>query len=182
MRTDRPENWSRAQRRLHWWIAALVFAGFSLAWVMVAVPLRQLLLKFALYQLHKTIGLTVFGLAAIRLVVLLRLGRPGWDAALPPWQRHAAKTMHVLLYGLLFVVPVLGYLTAATSVTEVPTLFLGVIPIPHIAAADAALSAVVTPVHRALAVALVLLACAHALAAVRHHVLGSDVLRRMWRG
>lgn len=182
MRTDRPANWSRAQRRLHWWIAALVFAGFALGWVMVAVPLRQLLLKFALYQLHKTIGLTVFGLTAIRFFTRLRRGRPGWDAVLPRWQRHAAETMHVLLYGLLFVVPMLGYLTAAASVTEVPTLFLGVIPIPHIVASDAALSAIVTPVHRVLAVALVLLACGHALAAVRHHVLGSDALRRMWRG
>jgi cytochrome b561 len=78
-----PAGWSTAQRRLHWWTAALVGLGFVLGWVMVAVPLRALLAKFLLYQVHKTLGLLVLGLTAARLPVRLRRGRPAWDAAVP---------------------------------------------------------------------------------------------------
>ena len=56
------EAWRPTQRRLHWWTAGLVATGFAIAWIMVAVPLRDLLVKFLLFQLHKTIGLTVFAL------------------------------------------------------------------------------------------------------------------------
>ena len=131
--------------------------GFGLGWLMVAVPLSALLVKFVLYQVHKTIGLTVLALAAIRFTILARRGRPAWDDTLADWRRRAAKVMHALLYVLLFAVPLLGYLTAATSPTSVPTLYLGVIPIPHVVPPDPDWFAMLTQVHRALAVTLIVL-------------------------
>src|SRR5512140_1451834 len=65
---DAPASWSPAQRWLHWLTAGLVLVGFGLGWWMVAVPFRALLLKFALYQAHKTIGLVVLALVLVRLV------------------------------------------------------------------------------------------------------------------
>lgn len=147
---------------------------------MVAVPLRELLLKFLLYQLHKTIGLTVFGLALYRLGIRARVGRPDWDPHLSLWQRRAAWSMHALLYALLLAVPVLGYLTAALAPARVPTLFLGLLPIPHLLAPDAQWFAILRPVHRWAAVLLVIAATAHAGAALEHHRRGRSVLRRMW--
>ncbi|MBX6747837.1 MAG: cytochrome b/b6 domain-containing protein, partial [Acetobacteraceae bacterium] len=60
MAVEPPASWSRAQRRLHWTTAALVVIAAPMGVVMAALPFRQLLLKFLLYQLHKTIGITVF--------------------------------------------------------------------------------------------------------------------------
>jgi cytochrome b561 len=177
-----PVAWSRVQRRLHWWTAFLVGMGFVLGWVMVAVPLRALLTKFLLYQAHKTLGLLVLLLTLARLTVRLRRGRPVWDPAFPAWQRQAAAGMHLGLYALLLVVPALGYLTAATAPAQVPTLFLGIIPVPHLIGTDAAWFAVLRQVHRGLAILLVALAVAHALAAVVNHVRGHSTLVRMWRG
>src|SRR5947209_4748936 len=94
-------SWSGAQRRLHWWTASLVLLAFVIAWVMVGIPLSQLLLKFALYQLHKTAGLFVLMLTLLRLAFRSRQGRPAWDSDLPAWQKQAASTVHVLLYALL---------------------------------------------------------------------------------
>jgi len=177
-----PSGWDRTQRGLHWWTAALVFAGFALGWLMVGVPVSQLLAKFLLYQLHKTIGLTVLALSLARLAVLARRGRPGWDATIPDWQRTAARVVHLGLYVLLFVVPVLGYLTAATAPAEVPTLFLGVIPVPNLVGTNPQWFPLLRQVHRFMAILLATIGAGHAVAAIHHHVQGKNTLIRMWRG
>jgi cytochrome b561 len=177
-----PAGWSAGQRRLHWWTASLVCLGFVLGWVMVAVPLRALLTKFLLYQAHKTLGLLVLLLTLMRLLVRLRRGRPAWDATLPAWQRRAAVLMHLALYGLLLIVPALGYFTAATAPAQIPTLFLGVIPVPHLVGTDPTWFVALRQVHRALAILLVALAGAHAMAAAVNHLRGHRGLVAMWRG
>ena len=181
MAAEPRRGWSGVQRRLHWWIAALILAGFTLAWVMVAVPLRELLVKFLLYQAHKTIGLLVLALMLWRLVLRAWRGRPAWEGDLPAWQRGAAALMHAALYGLALLVPVLGYFVAATAPAQVPTLFLLVLKVPHVVAPDAAAFAVLRPIHRAAAILLVALAVGHAAMAVQHHRRGRATLRRMWR-
>ena len=182
MPTDQPAGWSRAQRRLHWWSAVLVPLGFALGWLMVAVPFNELLAKFLLYQVHKTIGLTVWLLALSRVFVRMRRGRPDWDADLPDWQRHAAGSVHLLLYGLILATPILGYFTAATAPAQIPTLFFGVIPVPHVVGTNPVAFAVLRQVHRALAVVLILLASGHALMALHRHRQGRATLAMMARG
>jgi cytochrome b561 len=177
-----PAFWSSAQRRLHWGIAALVFTAAPVAVIMVALPFTRLLLKFVLYQAHKTIGLTVLLLAAVQLALHWRRGRPPPDPALPPWQRRAAAAMHAVLFALLLVVPLLGYLTAAAAPIRIPTLFLGVVPVPHVIGPDAALFALLRRVHLVLALTLVALAVGHAAMALHHHFRGRAVLARMLRG
>jgi cytochrome b561 len=182
MTSVRSASWSRAQRRLHWAIAALVLLAAPMGVCMVALPFRQLLLKFLLYQLHKTIGITAFLLALWQLMLHWRRGRPAWDAALLHWQRRAAAVVHAMLFGLLCATPIMGYLTAATTPARIPTLFLGMVPVPHIVGTDPAWFAVLRQVHLALAVLLVLLAVGHALTAVHHHRAGGRTLVRMWCG
>ena len=181
MTAEAPAGWTRLQRRLHWWSAALIVAGFALAWAMVAVPRSDLLAKFLLYQAHKTIGLTVLALAMWRLAVRARRGRPGWEPGLPAWQARLAGVTHGALYGLTLAVPVLGYFVAATAPAQVPTLFLLVIPVPHVVGPSEGAFAVLRGLHRAAAILLVALAAGHAAMAIRHHRLGRTTLRRMWR-
>jgi len=176
-----PPGWSRLQRRLHWWTAGLILAGFALAWVMVAVPLDALLAKFLLYQAHKTIGLTVLALVLWRLLLRARRPRPAWDVDWPRWQVRAAETGHAALYVFALAVPVLGYFVAATAPAQVPTLFLFVIPVPHLLGADESAFKALREAHRAAAILLVLLAAGHAGMAVWHHRAGRTTLRRMWR-
>jgi cytochrome b561 len=134
---------------LHWWTAALVSIGFAIAWLMTALPATELLLKFLLYQLHKSFGLCVSALAALRIVLAYRAGdRP--------------RGIPAALYGLLLLVPLLGYLTAAASPTAVPTLFFLVLNVPHAIAPDDAVFEVIRPVHKWLAIGLIGLATWHA--------------------
>lgn len=175
-------SWTRAQRALHWWTVGLVLAGFVIAWVMVAVPLTQLLLKFVLFQLHKTLGVLTLLAALARLGLRTRRGRPAPDETLPAWQHRAAACVQGALYMLLIATPVLGYLTASLAPLRIPTLFLGVIPLPAVTGPSETWFLIVLNVHRAFAFALVLLAAGHAAAAIRHHRLGRPVLVRMWSG
>ncbi len=119
-------------------MAALVLIAAPMGAYMVALPFRRLLLKFILYQLHKTLGITVFLLAAAQITLHRRRGRPAWSGDLPDWQRRAASSVHVALFALLIATPCLGYLTAATAPAHIPTLFLGVIPVPHVVGTDPA--------------------------------------------
>lgn len=171
--------WSPAQRRLHWWTAALVFAAVPLGFLMVSVPIAALLAKYLLYQLHKTVGIAAFGLVATRLALRAARGRPAWDPSLPERHRAAASVVHALLYVMLLVVPLLGYLAAATAPAEIPTLFLGVIPVPHVLGTNAAWFAVLRQAHLWLALILTTLACGHASAAVHNHWRGRRALLHM---
>jgi cytochrome b561 len=140
---------ARIRRHLHWWTAALVVGGFAIAWLMTGLPATELLVKFLLYQLHKSLGLCVAGLALLRLVL-------AWRAGDLPRGNAAA------LYGLLLLVPLLGYLTAAASPTTVPTLFFLVLNVPHAIAPDQAVFDAIRPVHKWLAIGLIGLAACHA--------------------
>ena len=101
---------------------------------------------------------------------------------MPPAERRAASGAQAALYALLVATPLLGYLTASLAPLRIPTLFFGVIRLPALTGPSQEWFAIVFNLHRAFAVALVLLACGHAAAAVRHHLLGREVLARMWRG
>lgn len=182
MAVEPPAAWSRAQRILHWSLAVLVLVAAPMGLIMVALPFRALLLKFVLYQLHKTIGILAFLLGLAQLALHGGRGRPAPDAGIATWQRRAARWMHAALFALLVVTPLLGYLTAASAPARIPTLFLGVLPVPHVIGTDAAWFAVLRQLHLAAAAALAALAFGHAVAALYHHWQGHDTLRRMWRG
>jgi cytochrome b561 len=173
------DGWSAAQRRLHWAVAALVLAAFAVGLAMVALPLTQLLAKIIAYQVHKTIGLLVPPLVLWRLWLRARRGRPAGDAGLPAWQHRAAAAGHAALYGLLIVVPVLGYLSASTAPGQVETVMFLLIPVPHVLEPDEATYETLRATHRLLAWTLVVLAAGHAAVAMMHHRRGHRVLARM---
>lgn len=97
------------------------------------------------------------------------------------WQRQAAGFIHGALYALALATPILGYFVAATAPAQVPTLFLLVLPVPHLVGTSAAAFAVLRGAHRAAAILLVVLATGHAAMAIQHHRAGHATLRRMWR-
>ncbi|MCU0887417.1 MAG: cytochrome b/b6 domain-containing protein [Rubritepida sp.] len=173
-----PVRWSPWQRRLHWWTAALLLLTLALSFAMVNLPMTQLLAKFLAYQLHKSLGLLVFGLVVIRL--LLRAVRPAPElTGLAPRMRRLARVGQGVLYGLLLAVPVLGWLAGQAAAGPVPTTLFLVIPVPHVLDPDPALYAWLRPIHQAAAYGLIALAAAHAALAVKHHREGLPVLARM---
>jgi cytochrome b561 len=161
---------------LHWLIAALVLVMFGLGWYMADLPLGQQ--KFDLYQLHKSLGITIFGLAAVRLLWRWFHPAPPLPGSMPPWERAAARTSHALLYLMLLAQPLIGFLQS--NAANFPVVLWGVLPLPEVIGSDEALGETLVVLHRWNSRLLLLLILVHAAAALRHHfVLKDDVLRRM---
>jgi len=160
---------------LHWLIAALIVAGFTLGLSMVGLPLSRQKLQW--YAWHKWIGITVFLLSCVRLA--WRLWHP--PPPLPPmprWQARGARLVHGLLYALLLVIPVTGWLYS--SATGVQVVYLGLLPLPDLLPKDKALAAIFRTCHVSLNFTLLALVCTHVAAAVKHHFVDGDaVLTRM---
>ena len=113
---------------LHWIIALLIFTGFGLGLTMTEMAFSPDKLKF--YSWHKWIGITVFSLAALRLLWRLSHPAPPLPGTMRAWQMRAARASHGLLYFLFFAIPISGWLFS--SAKGIPTVYLGLIPLPDL--------------------------------------------------
>jgi len=133
-----------------------------------------------LYGLHKALGFTVLMLMLLRLVLKLRTAAPGYPASLTPIRILAAKTVHGLLYALLFTVPLLGWagVTAYPALITVAGYHLP--PMPWVAQNEA-LAKQLFAIHGTLAFMLAALILCHIAAALVHLFLKRDgIFERMW--
>ena len=104
-------RYTPAAKWLHWLIVALLAGQFVFAWTMPHIgrntPVTTLI------SLHFTFGVMILVIAAARLVWRFTHGEPEPEDGVPPWQTASARLIHWLLYMLLFVVPVLGWVNAS---------------------------------------------------------------------
>ena len=172
---DVSERYSGGAIALHWLTAVLVVVNLLLGLSMVPLPLSPRKLQWYLW--HKSIGSTVLLLTCARLA--WRWYRPAPPpVAMPLWQRRSAAAAHALLYVLLLLVPLSGWIYSSS--TGVQVIYLGLFPLPDLVAKDKALAAVLRITHLTLNFALFSLICVHVAAALKHHFADRDnVLARM---
>jgi cytochrome b561 len=169
---------------LHWIIAVGILALLVLGLTMTHVTL-PLMRKFQLYQLHKSIGITILLAAFVRLAWRITHRPPPLPTHMTATERSAAEGGHLVLYILLFGLPLTGWALVSASVLNVPTLLYGHIHWPHLPFLSnlphkAPVEAVLKQVHRYAAWFFSAIVLGHALAALRHHFVQRDeVLRRM---
>lgn len=158
---------------LHWLIALLIVAAFALGLVMTDIPgLTPAKLRYVSW--HKWLGVTVLGLAVLRL--LWRLGHrpPALPATTPGWQQSAAHGLHALLYVLIFAVPLSGY--AFSLAAGVKVVYLGVFELPVLFGPDPVLKPVLRAVHYWLDMSLAAAVALHLAAALKHQFIDRDAL------
>ena len=143
---------------------------------MVDLPLSPQKLKY--FSWHKWIGVTIFMLALARVAWRLTHGAPALPSSMPAWQQRVAAATHVLLFVLIVVIPLTGWLYS--SAAGVPTVYLGLLQLPDLVARDKALADQLRLVHVSLNYIMLALVVVHAAAALKHHLVDrDDVLRRM---
>ena len=162
---------------LHWLTALLIISAFVMGLVMTDIPgLTPTKLKY--FSWHKWLGVTVLAIAAIRLLWRKSNVPPPHPASMVAWQKKAADAMHVLLYILIFAVPVSGYLY--TLAAGVPVVYLGLFQLPVIMAPNPELKPLLKEIHYVLNMTMAAAVAAHVLAALKHQFIDRDgVLKRM---
>ena len=166
-------------KALHWLILALLIVQFIVAWTMPHIgrntPVTTLI------SLHFTLGVVILAVAIIRLVWRMSHGEPEPEDGLPPWQTASARLVHWLLYAVLFVVPILGWINA--SWRGMPIVMFG-LQLPQLIATRAPGWQWTGDVHTLLAeYGMLTLVGLHVAAALYHFFVRRDgVLQRMLPG
>ncbi len=171
--------WGAAAKCLHWLVAAAVLAQIASGWA--AVSWRLSPTKLDLFVWHKSTGLLILLLVLARLAWRASNVTPALPADMRPLERQAAHASHFLLYLVLLLMPLSGWIVSSAS--NIPFRAFWLIPVPAIVGPDKEVQDAASRVHFALFVALSLLVAIHVAAALRHHfVKRDDVLTRMLPG
>jgi cytochrome b561 len=170
------EAYGSVAKFLHWSIVLLLIPQYFLAEAAEEAADGSLG-QASLFGWHKSIGLLVLLLAVARIAWKM-LNRPH-PAPLDKvvWQRRAAAAGHGLLYLLILLQPLSGWLMA--SAAGAPVAMFG-LPFPALLGANHDLHEALEEVHELLFDVLLVVALVHVAAALYHHfVLKDGVLRRM---
>lgn len=171
-------QWGSIARVLHWTVAALIFAAFLLGWIAVTMELSPA--KLDLFVWHKSIGLLVLLLVALRVAWRFAGPVPELPAGIPRWQRLAAKTDHFLQYALMLALPLSGWVL--DSAANIPFRVFWLFALPRLTDPSEPLEEMAKQVHLWMSIVLAVLIAGHIGAALWHHfVARDDVLRRMLR-
>ncbi|MDA8260127.1 MAG: cytochrome b [Betaproteobacteria bacterium] len=161
---------------LHWLIAFAIIGSFSVGLYMVDLPLSPQKLK--IYSWHKWAGVTIFLCVVLRLGWRLLHRPPELPAGVPVWQRSLAAATHVLMYLLMIVVPLSGWLMSSAKGFQ--TVWFGVLPLPDLLTKNAELGDLLQQMHKLLNYSMAALVFAHLGAALKHHFIDrDDILARM---
>ena len=153
---------------LHWLIAFLLAGEIALGFV---TPRDAS--GFELFQLHKSIGITILVLSLLRLGWRLTHARPAKIEG--GVNGFLASAVHIGFYAVMILMPLSGWAIVSTSDLNIPTVLFGVVPLPHLPLPDA-WSGAFEETHEIIALAALGLFVLHVVGALRHHFLMRDTL------
>ena len=179
-------RYTRVAVVLHWLIAVLILANIALG---LSIDRVSEDLVRPVIDTHKSIGVTVLGLAAMRL--LWRIGHPP-----PPFpvtysrlERLGAHGAHIALDVLIFALPLTGWMhdSAWKDAAAHPMRWFNLFPFPRIGAishvepvAKEQLHDLLGSIHTSLAYVLIALFVAHVAGALKHQFIDKErELQRM---
>ncbi len=161
---------------LHWLSAILVVTLFTLGLWMVNLDYYDPNYQTA-PDLHKSLGITFFLILIVR--VLFRLWQVSPRAlSHSTFENKLAKTIHIMMYLLMLMIPVSGYLISTGDGRGIMWFGLLEVPAPSATSISADLAG---NVHLYLAWMLITLVSLHALAGLKHWLIDKDkTLQRMF--
>ncbi len=170
------EHYGAVAQSLHWAIVALVAVQVVLGVTGADLPVGME--RLITLSRHKSLGMTILALVAVRLAWRLVNPVPRLPPQLPRLEQRLAHFTHWLFYGLLLVLPLAGWINSSASNLTVS--WFGMFNFPDLVETDKALAVSAKAWHRSMAWLLITMIALHALAALRHHfVLKDSVLLRM---
>lgn len=172
------DHYKAPARWLHWSVALLVLGMLPVGYLMVQEGLSRPV-QNALFLFHKNTGVIVALLVAARLFYRWSNPPPPLPRSLPLWQKRISAWTHGLLYVLIVLMPVSGYVRVRAG--GFPIEMLDAMGIGTLLPKSDALANSAKSLHYAGAWALAVLVALHVGAALHHALIKRDgILQRMW--
>ena len=173
-----PTAYKPTARLLHWLTAILILATFPIGIAMVegglARPTQDLL-----FVLHKNGGVIILALVLARLAYRALNPAPPLPYSMPDWQRKVAALTHWLLYLLVIVMAVSGYVRVKAA--GFPLEWFDAMGLPSLVPKSEGLAKTAESIHLTARFVLAALILTHVGAAILHGVIKRDgVFQRMW--
>jgi cytochrome b561 len=174
---ERGDRYSRGAIAFHWAIAALVLFNLWLGLFHENLPR-----DWKVMPVHKSVGITILALTLGRIAWRLLHHPPRLPEPLPAWEKAVAHSVHFILYALLLILPLTGWLLSSNPEKPRPVSFFFLFDLPVLPATPA-LASGAHEAHELLGYLMTALVLIHIAAALRHHFLLRDgVLGRMLPG
>lgn len=157
-------------RFFHWLTAALVLTMLGIGLAMVA----SLAYYHRLISIHRPLGILVLIVVVLRFINRRRSTLPPFPETMSPQERLAASASELLLYSLLFLLPLVGW--GMLSAARYPIVLFGSVHLPPILPHSVLLYAVLRKTHTILAYLLLLAFLAHIGAVLFHTLVVRDGL------
>ncbi|MEM9811285.1 MAG: cytochrome b [Pseudomonadota bacterium] len=185
-------TWGWPARVLHWVMAVMIIGLVGMG-TYISNFETDLVRQFELIQDHKSFGFTVFVLALLRVAWrFANRDTPGLPADMPSWQVRASHASHYLLYALIFIMPLSGWLMSTASPLNDPNAYpvqiknmvFGLFEMPDpFPTGSKAISDAFHVIHSIAGKLLAFILVVHTAAALKHHFIDKDtILKRMTFG
>ena len=168
-----------SSRIIHWLMAALIISLLICGIYMTDFLSKESENRMMIYNLHKSFGLMIMILIFIRIFNRLIHKVPAMPQTIPVYERILAQSIHFLLYFLMILTPLSGYLMS--SFFGFPVSFFA-LQLPQIVAPDLTKAEFFVKTHSACAFLLIGALALHILGALKHRFFDkpeNDVLGRI---
>lgn len=184
MQTAASSRYASVAIALHWTIALAIIVMLWLGWNMHDADHRPVEWMF---QLHKSIGITILTLTIARIIWRLMNPPPPLPDGMKPLEKTASHATHIGLYVLMIAMPLTGWVMVSVSPFSIATVLYGTTGWPHLPGLpDLALESreniypFVVTIHESLARLMAGLAILHVAGAIKHEISDEEgVLKRM---
>src|ERR1700730_2143428 len=156
-------------RLLHWLMALMIVA---MLFIGVGMPASLSPRYELLVSIHRPLGIAIFVLCLVRIVNRFINPPPALPDTVPSLQRFVSKSSHVLLYALMFIMPLVGW--GMLSAARYPIVLFGSLRLPPILPHDPMLYASLRQLHTDLAYLLIAVFLVHLGAALLHGLIRRD--------
>jgi cytochrome b561 len=162
----------------HWTIVALLLVQYPIGWLMPDI--HRGVQPGAAMTFHVSIGLSILMLILLRFA--WRLTHPvAPESSLPAWQRVTSELVHWMLYVMVLLTTLTGWLFASFRGWSISFFYL--FPFPMLSGENTAAGKSIDGLHQAAEWSLLVLLIAHIAAALVHLLYYRDrVMSRMLPG
>jgi cytochrome b561 len=165
-------------RLFHWAMSPLILLMIAIGYWISTLPGSEF--KMSLIGLHKSTGLLILFLVVLRILWRSRNVQPDAPDTIPTWQHFLGKANILVMYCLLFLVPITGLSGSLTS--GYPVSFYGLFTIP-VFIKNPEIASYCWGLHGIIPYVLLSCVVLHFLAAMYNHlILKNTVFLKMWRG